>query len=366
MPPIENNGTQAPAPLNVALIPGDGVGPEVVAATAPLLVAAGALDGRDVRLTELDWGAGRWLREGSAKPDDAAAILRGFDAGLFGAVGRPDVPDDVSSWGLIISLRQELGLFANLRPVRHVPGIPSPVVGAEGTDMLIVRENSEGEYSGIGGRVAATPDAEVAVELAVHSRAAIERLGRYAFDQAEQRGGRLTLATKSNAFRHGFVLWDRVIRELAAEHPDVIVDYALVDALAARIIQRPGSVDVMLASNLFGDILSDLAAVLCGGLGMAPSANVRPGGDVPGLYEPVHGSAPDIAGRGIANPVGCILSAAMLLDDCGCPRGAAALRDAVTDALQDPAHRTRDIGGEATTDAVAVAIGDRLSGVTAA
>ncbi len=344
---METNSTKAT--LRVATIPGDGVGPEVVAATVPLLVRAATLDDRTVETVEFDWGGGRWLRTGEVKPADAADQLRELDGALFGAVGRPDVPDDISSWGLIIGLRQELGLYANLRPVRHWPDLPIPVTGAEGTDMLIVRENSEGEYTGIGGRVSPNPASAVAVEIAVHTRPAIERLTHYALEAARTRGGKVTVATKSNAFRHGYVLWDEVVKEVAAGYPDVTVEFALVDALAARIIQAPRSIDVLLASNLFGDILSDLAAVLQGSLGMAPSANVSPGTDTPGLFEPVHGSAPDIAGKGIANPVACVLSAAMLLDDRDCVRGAQALRDAVVEALADPAVRTPDIGGEAGT-----------------
>jgi tartrate dehydrogenase/decarboxylase/D-malate dehydrogenase len=335
--------------LRIAVVPGDGVGPEVIDATLPLLRSAAALDGVEVELTTLDWGGERYLRTGAAMPADAADAVRGYDAVLFGAVGRRDIPADVSVWGLILPLRQALDLYVNLRPVRAWPGIEVPVRDVDGVDFVVVRENSEGEYTGMGGRTHSGTPEEVAVEVAVHSRHGVARVAEYAFTLATRRRGLLTVATKSNASRFGYVLWDEVVAEVGGRFPEVEVEYAFVDALAARMIQRPRSLDVVLSSNLFGDILSDLAAPIQAGLGMAPSANIRPGGDVPGIFEPVHGSAPDIAGQGIANPVACILSGGLLLETTGHGRAADALVRAVENALADSRARTPDIGGSATT-----------------
>ncbi|HEX7083464.1 MAG TPA: isocitrate/isopropylmalate dehydrogenase family protein [Gaiellaceae bacterium] len=348
-------------PLRVAVVPGDGIGPEVVRVTVPLLEQAAALERRTVEVTELDWGGDRYLASGEAMPPDGADRLRAFDAVLFGAVGRPDIPAHVSVWGLILALRQQLDLWVNLRPVWSWEGIPTPLRDGTGVDFVVIRENSEGEYAGMGGRSHAGLPDEVAIEVALHSRRAIERIAAYAFAQARARRGLVTLVTKSNASRYGYVLWDEVVVATHRSYPDVRLEFEFVDAMAARMIQRPQSLDVLLCSNLFGDILSDLGAPLQGGLGMAPSANIRPGGDVPGIFEPVHGSAPDITGRGIANPVGCILSASLLLADCGLDTAAAHLREAVRLALRDEAARTPDIGGDAQTTSLAAAVGERLA-----
>ncbi|HET8601716.1 MAG TPA: isocitrate/isopropylmalate dehydrogenase family protein [Segeticoccus sp.] len=342
--------------VRVAVIPGDGVGPEVVEATLPVLRAALDRQGESLEITELDWGGERFLREGAAMPADAAEVARAHDAVLFGAVGRPDVPDDELVWGLIIGLRQQLDLAVNIRPVRAFAGVPTRVRGTDGVDLVIVRENTEGEYTGAGGLVHAGTGDDLAVEVAVHSRRVIERAAEHACRLAEQRTGRLALVTKSNAMRHGYPLWDRVVREVAERHPEVELETVLVDAMAARMIQAPRSLDVLLASNLFGDILSDLAAVLAGGMGMAPSANILPGGDVPGVYEPVHGSAPDIAGRGLANPTACLLSGALLLEDLGHDKAADLVREAVATTLADPHHHTPDLGGRASTTDLAAAV----------
>ncbi|RKT79599.1 tartrate dehydrogenase/decarboxylase/D-malate dehydrogenase [Terracoccus luteus] len=352
--------TTTVAPVRLAVIPGDGVGPEVVAATVPVLQRAAEGTGLDLQVTELDWGGERFLREGAAMPADAADVVRAHDAVLFGAVGRPDVPDDELVWGLIIGLRQQLDLAVNVRPVHAFPGVPTRVVDTDGVDLVIVRENTEGEYVGAGGLAHAGTGHDIGIEVAVHSRRVIERAARHAFELAGRRSGRLSLVTKSNAMRHGYPLWDRVVREVAEQHPDVELEVVLVDAMAARLVQSPRSLDVLLAGNLFGDILSDLAAVLAGGMGMAPSANVLPGGDVPGIYEPVHGSAPDIAGRGVANPVACLLSGALLLEDLGHTVAATGIRQAVSAALLDPTHHTPDLGGSATTTDLAAAVLDRM------
>jgi tartrate dehydrogenase/decarboxylase / D-malate dehydrogenase len=349
--------------LGLAVVPGDGIGPEVVDVTVPLLERAVELEGRRLDVTELDWGSERYLAEGAAMPDDAAAIVRRHDAVLFGAVGRPDIPAHVPVWGLILALRQQLDLYVNLRPVTSWPGIPGPLRDGEGVDFVVVRENTEGEYTGMGGRThVGTPD-EVAVEVAVHSRRGIERVARYAFEIARGRRGLVSLVTKSNASRYGYVLWDEVVAEVAAEYEDVRYEVVFADAMAARMVERPRSLDVLVCSNLFGDILSDLGAPLQGGLGMAPSANLRPAGGVPGIFEPVHGSAPDIAGRGVANPCGCILSGALLLRAAGLEAAAAAVERAVGAAVLDERARTPDLGGSGTTRSLADAVGAALGAV---
>jgi tartrate dehydrogenase/decarboxylase/D-malate dehydrogenase len=351
--------------IDVAVVPGDGIGPEVVDAALPVLATAAAVEGVEVATTTLDWGTDRYLREGSVMPDGAAELLRGFDAVLFGAVGHPDVPHHVPVWGLILALRQQLDLYVNLRPVTSWPGIPGPLRDGEGVDFVVVRENTEGEYAGMGGRTHAGTAAEVAVEVAIHSRQAIERVARHAFELARERRGLVSLVTKSNVSRYGYVLWDEVAAEVAEEFADVSYEAVFADAMAARMIERPRSLDVVLCSNLFGDILSDLGAPLQGGLGMAPSANLRPGGGAPGIFEPVHGSAPDIVGRGIANPVGCILSASLLLADQGLHTATDAIVRAVAAAVAEPRNRTPDLGGDAGTADLAAAVASSLEAVAA-
>jgi tartrate dehydrogenase/decarboxylase / D-malate dehydrogenase len=346
--------------VRLAVIPGDGVGPEVVAATLPVLAAALEAEHCTLETSELDWGGERFLREGAAMPPDAAQTVKKSDAVLFGAVGRPDVPDHELVWGLIIGLRQQLDLAVNIRPVIAFPGVPTKVKDTDGVDLVIVRENTEGEYVGAGGIAHAGTGHDLGIEVGVHSRRVIERAAHHAFGLASRRTGRLCLVTKSNAMRHGYPLWDRVVREVAEQHPQVELETVLVDAMAARMVQDPRSLDVLLASNLFGDILSDLAAVLAGGMGMAPSANVRPDHDVPGIYEPVHGSAPDIAGQGIANPVACMLSGALMLEDLGHASAAARIRSAIADALLDPKHHTADLGGAAGTTELGSAVLHRM------
>ncbi len=346
--------------VRVAVIPGDGVGPEVVGATVPVLEAAMRSQGGQVETTELDWGGERFLRVGAAMPADGAEIVKQADAVLFGAVGRPDVPDHELVWGLIIALRQRLDLAVNIRPIQAFPGVPTAVRETAGVDLVIVRENTEGEYVGAGGLAHAGTGHDLGIEVAVHSRRVIERAAEHAFALAAGRSGRLCLVTKSNAMRYGYPLWDRVVREVGEQHPGVELETVLVDAMAARMIQAPRSLDVLLAGNLFGDILSDLAAVLAGGMGMAPSANILPGADVPGVYEPVHGSAPDIAGKGLANPVACMLSGALLLEDLGHSRAAGRIRGAVAGTLQDSTYHTPDLGGDATTADLASAVLHRM------
>jgi tartrate dehydrogenase/decarboxylase/D-malate dehydrogenase len=337
----------------IAVIPGDGAGPEVVAEARKAVDALGL----DVEWTELPWGSAYFHEHGTMMPADALDVARSHDAVLLGAVGDPSVPDHVSLWGLLLPLRQGLDLWANIRPARLLDGIPSPLAGSPAVDMHFVRENTEGEYSGVGGRAHAGLPHEVGIETAVFTRVGVRRVVKHAFELAETRRGRLTSATKSNASRYGYVLWDEVVSEVAAEHPDVEVDRALVDALAARMVSNPLSLDVVVASNLFGDVLTDIAAVLQGGMGMAASASIAPGSGTTAIFEPVHGSAPDIAGKGLANPIGAIWSASLMLDHLGEAEAAARLMRAV-EAVCKEGPRTRDIGGTGSTSEV----GDAVAG----
>jgi tartrate dehydrogenase/decarboxylase/D-malate dehydrogenase len=339
----------------VAVIAGDGVGPEVVAEAVKAVDALGL----DLDWHELPWGTDHYRAHGTMMPEDAIETIRGYDALLFGAVGDPSVPDDVTLWGLLLPLRQRLDLWANVRPARLLAGVPSPLAGAPAVDMLFVRENTEGEYSGVGGRAHRGLANEVAIEASVFTRAGVERVVRYAFERARTRRGILTSATKSNASRYGYVLWDEVVEEVAADFPDVTLERMLVDALAARMVSNPLSLDVVVASNLFGDVLTDIAAVLQGGMGMSASASVAPGSDATPIFEPVHGSAPDIAGRGLANPVGALWSAALMLEELGEGEASKRLLAAVEETCA-AGVRTRDVGGTASTREVGDAVAARL------
>jgi tartrate dehydrogenase/decarboxylase/D-malate dehydrogenase len=339
----------------VAVIAGDGAGPEVIAEARKVVDALGL----PLDWVELPWGTDHYRAHGTMMPADGIEIARGHDAILLGAVGHPTVPDHVTLWGLLLPLRQRLDLGANIRPARLLDGVPSRLAGDPAVDMLFVRENTEGEYSGVGGRAHEGLELEVGIETSVFTRAGVRRVVKYAFELAEQRRGQLTSATKSNASRYGYVLWDEVAEEVAAEHPDVRYERVLVDALAARMVSHPASLDVVVASNLFGDILTDLAAVLQGGMGMAASASVAPGSASPGIFEPVHGSAPDIAGQGIANPLGAIWSASLMLEHLGEPEAAKRVLAAIEAACRERLL-TRDLGGTATTSEVGDAVVARL------
>ena len=339
--------------LKIALLPGDGVGTEVAAEARKVVEATGL----DVAWTDLDWGAERWHRTGSMMQDDWETVLRDHDACILGACGHPSVADHISLWEMILPIRQRLDLWANLRPVRLLPGVPTPLAGrtAEHIDMLFVRENSEGEYAGVGGRVHRGHPGEVGIETSVFTRSGVERVVRHAFERARDRRGQLTSATKSNASRYGYVLWDEVVEATAVDFPSVTHERVLVDALAARMVRNPESLDVVVASNLFGDILTDIAAAIQGGMGTAASANIAPGTDTPGLFEPVHGSAPDIMGKGIANPIGAVWSTVLMLEHLGKTEASARVAAAL-DAVCAGGPRTGDVGGSAGTIEVGNAI----------
>ena len=341
----------------IAVIAGDGAGPEVVAEARKCVDALGL----DLTWQELPWGTEHFHEHGEMMPPDALDVVRQYDGVLLGAVGHPSVPDHVTLWGLLLALRQGLDLWANLRPARLLDGIPSKLEGRPAVDMLFVRENTEGEYSGVGGRAHRGLPLEVGIETSVFTRAGVRRVVKYAFELAEGRRGVVTSATKSNASRYGYVLWDEVAEEVAAEHPDVTLERVLVDALAARMVSSPSSLDVVVASNLFGDVLTDIAAVLQGGMGMAASASVAPGSDAPPVFEPVHGSAPDIAGQGIANPMGAIWSAVLMLETLGERDAAQRLMRALEDVARE-GPRTGDVGGSAGTAEVGDAIAERARG----
>jgi tartrate dehydrogenase/decarboxylase/D-malate dehydrogenase len=335
------------------VIAGDGAGPEVIAEARKVVDALGL----DLAWNELPWGTDHFHEHGAMMPPDAIEVARAHDAILLGAVGHPSVPDHVTLWGLLLPLRQRLDLYANLRPARLLDGVPSRLDGRPAVDMLFVRENTEGEYAGVGGRAHQGLPLEVGIETSVFTRAGVRRVVERAFALAESRRSLVTSATKSNASRYGYVLWDEVVEEVHAAHPDVTVERVLVDALAARMVSSPASLDVVVASNLFGDILTDVAAVLQGGMGMAASASL--GDERIAMFEPVHGSAPDIAGRGIANPLGAIWSAALMLDHLGETEASQRVMHAV-EAVWRAGILTRDVGGSASTGGVGDAVAARV------
>ncbi|GAB0114868.1 tartrate dehydrogenase [Acidisoma sp. C75] len=342
----------------VGLIPGDGVGKPVTEAAWAVAQRAASLEGVSLVGESFPWSCAYYRDTGRMMPADGIETLRGFDAILLGAVGWPaEVPDSVSLHGLLLPIRKAFVQYANIRPHRLLPGVEGPL-RAEGFDILCIRENTEGEYSGAGGRIHQGSAEEVAVETAIFTRNGVERILRFGFEQARRRSRRLASVTKSNAQRHSMVFWDEVTAEVAADYPDVTVTSYHIDAMAARMVMAPESLDVVVASNLFGDILTDLGAAIQGGLGYAASANIDPTRRNPSMFEPVHGSAPDIAAQGIANPIAAIWSAAMMLDHLG--EGAAAAR--VMRAIEETTRRgigTRP--GAARTEAIAAAVRDALA-----
>ena len=341
-------------PQRIAVIAGDGVGKEVVPEGLKVMDALSV--GFDYDL--LPWGCNHYEQSGRMMPADALATLAGHDAIYLGAIGWPTVPDHVSLWECLLPIRKTFEQYVNLRPVRLPPGVRSPLAGRgpEDVDMLFIRENTEGEYSGTGGRVHVGTPAEVAVEVPVFTRRAIERCARYAFERARERRRRLVSVTKSNASRYSYVLWDEVVEDVAGQYGDVAVERVHVDAMAARMVLRPDTVDVVVASNLFADILTDLGAALQGSLGLAASANLSVEGVGPSMFEPVHGSAPDIAGQGRANPIGAVWSAALLLRHLGLEREAVRVERAIDAVCEEGRFLTGDLGGTASTSEVGDAL----------
>ena len=346
----------------IASIPGDGIGVEVIDAGLRVLEVLAERDGGfRLDIISFDWGSDRYKREGALMPADGAKDLRDFDAIFFGAVGAPDIPDHLTLWGLRLNICQPLDQYANVRPTRILPGIKSPLadVTAKDLDWVIVRENSEGEYAGQGGRSHRGQPHEMATDLAVFTRVGVQRVMRYAFELARSRPRKLlTVVTKSNAQRYGMVMWDEIAAEVAAEFPDVTWDKILVDAMTVRMTMKPESLDTIVATNLHADILSDLAAALAGSIGVAPTANLNPEGTSPSMFEPIHGSAFDITGKGIANPVATFWSASMMLDHIGETVAAERLMKAIEVITANPDFHTPDLGGIATTDQVTAAIID--------
>lgn len=341
----------------LALIPGDGIGVDVTDAAMAVVEAAARRHGFGVAAERFGWSCAHYLETGAMMPADGIDTLRRFDAIYLGAVGWPaTVPDSVSLHGLLLPIRKAFNQYANIRPHRLLPGVEGPL-RAKAFDILCIRENTEGEYSGAGGRVHQGMANEVAVETAIFTRAGVERILRFAFAQSRARRGHLTSVTKSNAQRYSMVFWDELTRAIAADFPDVTVAHMHVDAMAARMVMAPETLDVVVASNLFGDILTDLGAAIQGGLGYAASANICPDGTGPSMFEPVHGSAPDIAGRNIANPIAAVWSAAMMLDHLGEGSAAAAILAAIeATTAQGIGTRPGSHGTDALTTAILAAL----------
>jgi tartrate dehydrogenase/decarboxylase / D-malate dehydrogenase len=349
---------------NLAIIGGDGIGPEVIEAGCRVLDAlAEAEGGFRFHFQRFDWGSEYYRRTGLMMPSDGLAQLEKVDAIYFGAVGDPTLPDDLTLWGLRLAICQGFDQYANIRPTRLLPGINGPLRAdlGEGIDWVIVRENSEGEYAGVGGRAHRGLPIEVGMDVAVFTRAGVERIARYACDLARSRPRRqLTVVTKSNAQRHGMVFWDEVCRDVISGYPDLDVDWMLVDAMTQRMVLRPGTIDTILATNLHADILSDLAAALAGSLGIGATANIDPERRRPSMFEPIHGSAFDITGKGIANPLGSFWTATMMLDHLGEANASRRLMSAIETVTARAEVMAPDLGGSATTEQVTSAVIDAL------
>lgn len=347
----------------IAVIPGDGIGKEVVPEGIRVLERVGKQYDISYDWETFSWSCETYLRTGRMMPEDGMEQLRQCDAIYLGAVGFPGVPDHISLWGLLIPIRRQMKQYVNLRPVRMLKGMVSPLRGrgVGDVDFLVVRENNEGEYSEIGGRLYSGTEAEMAVQETVFTRRGVDRILRYAFDLARHRKAKhVTSATKSNGIIHTMPYWDERFAAIAAEYPDIRTDQYHIDILCANFVLHPDWFDVVVGSNLFGDILSDLGPAVAGTIGVAPSANIDPTREFPSMFEPVHGSAPDIAGKGIANPIGQIWSGAMMLDHLGSPEAATAVERAIEKVLGDSSLRTPDMGGKATTVELGQAIAEAL------
>jgi tartrate dehydrogenase/decarboxylase/D-malate dehydrogenase len=349
--------------FRVAVIAGDGIGKEVVPEGIRVVDAAGERFGFRCEWTPFDWSCERYVATGKMMPDDGLAQLRRFDAIFLGAVGHPNVPDHISLWGLLIPIRRAFQQYVNLRPVKLFEGIESPLKNWKPGEIefVIVRENCEGEYSNVGGRMYEGTPNELAVQQAIFTRLGVTRIVRYAFELARTRKKRLTSATKSNGIIFTMPFWDEIFREVAKDYPDVKTDQYHIDILTAHFVRHPDWFDVVVGSNLFGDILSDLGPAVVGSIGIAPSANLNPEKEFPSMFEPVHGSAPDIAGKGIANPIGQIWSGAMMLRHFGENDAADAVESAIASVLASGKTRTPDIGGQSSTRELGAAVEAEIS-----
>jgi len=351
------------AGFRIAVIGGDGIGPEVIDQAIHVADAAARRDGATLEWNRLPWSSTYYKETGRMMPADGWELLQRHDAILLGAIGSPDVPDHITLHGVLLPMRRRFDQYVNLRPAYLYDGVQSPLrdKGPGSIDMVVYRENTEGEYAPCGGRLYEGTPNEIAVQTSIFTRRGCERIMRAAFEGARKRRKRVTSITKSNAQQFGMVMWDEVFREVAKDYPEVQTNSLLIDAAAMDFIRKPESFDVVVASNLFGDILTDLSAIITGSMGLAASANINPERTFPSMFEPVHGSAPDIAGRGIANPFAAILSAGMLLDHLGLDGSASGLRRAVATVLKAGKPRTPDLGGSAKTrdvgDAVLAALG---------
>ncbi|UCH20615.1 MAG: tartrate dehydrogenase [Deltaproteobacteria bacterium] len=348
---------------SIAVIPGDGIGKEVVPEGLRVLEAIGRRFDINYKWNMFSWSCETYLRTGRMMPEDGIQQLREHDAIFLGAVGFPGVPDHVSLWGLLIPIRRQMRQYINLRPVRMLKGMASPLRDRDPEDInfIVVRENNEGEYSEIGGRIYSGTEAEMVVQETVFTRKGVDRVLRYAFERAGERVAKhVTSATKSNGIIHTMPYWDERFAAISLEYPDIRTDQYHIDILSANFVLHPDWFDVVVGSNLFGDILSDLGPAIAGTIGVAPSANINPMREYPSMFEPVHGSAPDIAGRGIANPIGQIWSGAMMLDHLGHPEAASAIEEAIEVVLLDAALRTPDMGGKATTVELGTAIAEAI------
>jgi tartrate dehydrogenase/decarboxylase / D-malate dehydrogenase len=349
----------------IAAIPGDGIGTEVISAGVEVLEASAKRDGYKVKVDHFDWGGEYYKTHGLMMPANGRDLIRNHDAILFGSAGHPDIADHITLWGLRLNICQPFDQYANVRPTRILPGIVSPLRNVKGPelDWVIVRENSEGEYAGVGGRVHQGLPLEVATDVSILTRAGVERIMRFAFKLAQSRPRKLlTVVTKSNAQRHAMVMWDEIAAQIAAEFKDVTWDKMLVDAMTMRMTMKPETIDTVVATNLHADVLSDLAAALAGSLGIAPTANLNPDRTYPSMFEPIHGSAFDIVGKGIANPIGTFWSTVMMLEHLGEPKAAARLMRAIERVTADPKLHTPDLGGKATTKQVTEAVRKALEG----
>src|SRR5687768_12831504 len=349
----------------IAAIPGDGIGIEVVSAGVEVLQALAKREGNFAfKVDHFDWGGEYYKKHGRMMPADGRDLISNHDAILFGSAGHPEIPDHITLWGLRLAICQPFDQYANVRPTRVLPGITSPLrhVNDKELDWVIVRENSEGEYAGVGGRVHQGSPLEVATDVSMFTRPGVERIIRFAFRLAQSRPRKLlTVVTKSNAQRHAMVMWDEIAAEVAREYPEVAWDKELVDAATARMVNRPASLDTLVATNLHADILSDLAAALAGSLGVAPTGNIDPERRYPSMFEPIHGSAFDIMGKGLANPIGTFWSVVMLLEHLGEVDAAKQVMQAIEQVTANPRLHTGDLGGQATTAEVTQAVCGLLS-----